>query len=295
MLRMTVATRNACRALTLGAATAIVLGACGAGTVLGDLRHQPLRPRPLHRRRLRRPQRRCRQSKGSTSSTCTQLFGLTTPDGGQAPTDTRRAALTIALYPGSQVPALYQLSRTSAGLFTPDLGNVTPNDWTMAINFTGGSLTRSSTAAMAIDAEGNVWVSSAQCDASVTNARGCVIELSPQGAQTTTPRWPSVQRVDRKHGCHGEQGCRRAVAERLLDYRYHEPGCLQWRQPVHRRSPGFCERRYEPSGARDRQLGQRMGGDGGRRQCSRVGRRGDPRPNATQHSRHLTVTAKCRR
>jgi sugar lactone lactonase YvrE len=90
----------------------------------------------------------------------------------------------IALNPGTRVPALYQLSRVSAELFTPDLGSVVPNDWTIAINFAGAALARSSTAALAIDAEGDVWVSSAQCDASVTNPRGCIIELSPQGAQS---------------------------------------------------------------------------------------------------------------
>jgi sugar lactone lactonase YvrE len=115
---------------------------------------------------------------------CTQLFGLTAAAGGHAPTDTRKAALMIALHPGSQVSALYQLARTSAGLFMPDLGNVMPNDWTVAINFTGAALERSSTAALAIDAEGDVWVSSAQCDPTVTNPRGCVIELSPQGSQS---------------------------------------------------------------------------------------------------------------
>jgi hypothetical protein len=125
----------------------------------------------------------CVGSSGPRAMPCTVLFGLTTPPGGQAPTDTREAALTIALNPENQVVPLFLLSRTAAGFFAPDLGNTAPNDWTLAINFTGGALSGAHPAAIAIDAEGDAWVSNYTCNAAVTNPDGCIVELRPQGAQ----------------------------------------------------------------------------------------------------------------
>jgi hypothetical protein len=126
----------------------------------------------------------CIGSSGASSTECTELFGMTTPAGGPVTASTRVAALMVALHPGSQVTPLFELSRMSAGLFTPDVGSVMPNDWTLAINFTGGAFSGSAPSGLAIDAEGDVWVASATCDPALSNRNGCIIELNPQGGQS---------------------------------------------------------------------------------------------------------------
>jgi hypothetical protein len=93
---------------------------------------------------------------GVTNGTpCGKLFFLTKV-GGIAPTETITAALNIAHNPSVNVASLDQLQATSPA-FSPSLSvNTPPNDWTIAINYTGGGL--SSPKALAIDASGNVWV-----------------------------------------------------------------------------------------------------------------------------------------
>jgi hypothetical protein len=96
---------------------------------------------------------------GSTvthSSGCSTLFGLATKDGtstGTQPTDTATAAINIAHHPGSNVQNLYK-SASSMPPFAPDL-TAQPNDFSLGISFTGGGL--NTTAALGIDASGNVW------------------------------------------------------------------------------------------------------------------------------------------
>jgi hypothetical protein len=124
----------------------------------------------------------CIDSSGPTSTDCTILFGLVTAPGAPVPTNTRQAMLNIALNPASQVVALYQLSRNMAGSFAPDLGTDVPNDWTLAINFTGGLFANSFTVGVAIDAEGDAWITNRHCAPQPTG-NGCVIELTPQGSQ----------------------------------------------------------------------------------------------------------------
>jgi len=125
----------------------------------------------------------CIGSSGPTSMSCATLFGLTAEQGAAAPTNTRQAILNIALNPQASVTALYQLSRTTASLFSPDLGTAAPNDWTLAINFTGGALSHSIPLGVAIDAAGDAWISNQLCGRSVSGGAGCVIELHPQGSQ----------------------------------------------------------------------------------------------------------------
>jgi hypothetical protein len=125
----------------------------------------------------------CIGSSGSTSMNCSTLFGLTTPEGGPVPTNTRQAIRNIALHPESRVTALYDLSRTAAAMFTPDLDAAVPNDWTLAINFTGGALAGSIPLGVAIDAAGDAWVTNQHCVPGLTGGPGCVIELHPQGSQ----------------------------------------------------------------------------------------------------------------
>jgi hypothetical protein len=109
----------------------------------------------------------CTSTNGS-SGECAQLFAATTPGGATAPANTTDAALNIALNPGENVNTLYGFAATSPA-FQPALSSA-PQDWTMAINYTGGGLNGPS--ALAIDQHSNIWVA---------DYFGAVTELSPQG------------------------------------------------------------------------------------------------------------------
>jgi hypothetical protein len=73
---------------------------------------------------------------------------------GTVPSDTATAAIHIAHNPGSNIAALYALA-ASTQTFTPAL-TAQPNDFTIAIQFTGGDLP--SPTAIAIDGSGDVWI-----------------------------------------------------------------------------------------------------------------------------------------
>jgi streptogramin lyase len=95
----------------------------------------------------------CVNSNGSTGE-CSTLFADTAPSIGPAPTNTIGAALNIARNPVNNVSALYNLM-TGTAPFQPTLASA-PNDWTMAITYTGSGL--STPWGLAVDASGNVWV-----------------------------------------------------------------------------------------------------------------------------------------
>ena len=105
----------------------------------------------------------------SGASACASFFAAATPSGGSQPANTIDAAWNIAQNPTLNVGALFNLLPASPP-FEPVLTSV-PNDWTLAINYTGGGLNGPS--ALAIDQAGNVWI------ADYFNA---VSELSSQGA-----------------------------------------------------------------------------------------------------------------
>ena len=94
----------------------------------------------------------CVNSTG-VGSPCSALFGTATPVGGNTPTDTVQAIYNIARNPANNVSALYDLT-TATAPFQPTLG-AAPNDWTLAVTYSGVGL---GPTAMAIDALGNVWV-----------------------------------------------------------------------------------------------------------------------------------------
>ena len=100
----------------------------------------------------------CVNSTGPASTPCSMLLSSSLSGGstGTTPTDTATAAINIAHNPGANIASLYGLS-TPTPPFAPALGSV-PNDFTIAVNFTGGGM--SVTTGVAIDAVGNVWVSS---------------------------------------------------------------------------------------------------------------------------------------
>jgi hypothetical protein len=99
----------------------------------------------------------CINSTGPGSTACSTLLADAESGGstGTAPTDTANAAINMAHNPGANLAALYALS-TAAPPFTPALTAV-PNDFTLALNFTGGGLAEPT--GVAIDASGNAWIS----------------------------------------------------------------------------------------------------------------------------------------
>ncbi|WP_263359825.1 chitobiase/beta-hexosaminidase C-terminal domain-containing protein [Acidicapsa ligni] len=116
----------------------------------------------------------CTASSGGGA--CSALFSAATPSGGMAPGDTLQAILDVAQNPGLNVSTLFGLA-SATGPFQPELA-VAPNDWTIALTYTGAGLGLSPTTlasyssggndytdlgpiintGMAIDALGNIWV-----------------------------------------------------------------------------------------------------------------------------------------
>jgi hypothetical protein len=117
----------------------------------------------------------CVNSTGAASTTCSTLFS-TAVNGGTQPTDTVTAALNIAQNPGTGTAALYALAATTPP-FAPALATQ-PNDFTIALTFTGGGL--SSPDSIAIDASGNVWAAN-YCGGLNPSCAG-ITELSSTGA-----------------------------------------------------------------------------------------------------------------
>jgi DNA-binding beta-propeller fold protein YncE len=98
----------------------------------------------------------CINSAGPSSTDCSTLFSNSKSAGsaGTTPTDTATAAVYMAHNPGANIAALYGII-TGTPPFAPYL-SAQPNDFTIAINFTGGGLNGPN--GIAIDASGNVWV-----------------------------------------------------------------------------------------------------------------------------------------
>ncbi len=112
----------------------------------------------------------CVETSGPGSNGCTLLFSNAMSGGssGTAPTDTATAAINIAHNPGANIAALYGLASTA--VFSPKL-SAAPNDFMIALSFTGGGLVYPED--IAIDGYGNAWV---------TNQVSGVSKLSPLGA-----------------------------------------------------------------------------------------------------------------
>jgi hypothetical protein len=119
----------------------------------------------------------CVNSTGSTSTACTTLLNDAKSGGsaGAVPTDTATAAINIAHNPGANIMALYALGLPSPP-FSPAL-TVQPNDFTIAISYSGGGL--NSPVPIAIDGTGNVWVGNTATGANT------VSEFSPVGGPVT--------------------------------------------------------------------------------------------------------------
>jgi hypothetical protein len=115
----------------------------------------------------------CVNSTGPTSTQCSTLFSNATNNGVAAP-DTATAALNIAHNPGdpTAVANLFGL-QTANSTFQSALSSA-PNDFTIAISYTGGGL--NSPVPLAIDAAGDVWVGN------TASGADSVSEFSPLGA-----------------------------------------------------------------------------------------------------------------
>jgi hypothetical protein len=109
-------------------------------------------------------------------SACGNLFALAPNVAGTVmPTDTITAAMNIAQSPGRNVAGLNKL-RSAEPVFEPSLDvNSPPNDWTIAITYTGGGLNAPSSIAM--DASGNAWIANAG-GASVTELSNAGVAIS---------------------------------------------------------------------------------------------------------------------
>jgi sugar lactone lactonase YvrE len=111
----------------------------------------------------------CINSASPTFTACSTLFS-NARNGGARPTDTATAAINIAHNPGANVSTLYGLLPATGAPFVPTL-TAAPNDFTIAVNFTGGGVYFPR--GIAIDASGNVWT--------VSNAQSSLSELGPNG------------------------------------------------------------------------------------------------------------------
>ena len=116
----------------------------------------------------------CVNSTGPTSTQCSTLFSNATNNGVDAP-DTATAALNIAHNPGPSSTVVGNLFglQTPTSPFQPNLPSA-PNDFTIAISYTGGGL--NSPVPLVIDAAGNVWVGN------TASGANSVSEFSPLGA-----------------------------------------------------------------------------------------------------------------
>ena len=124
----------------------------------------------------------CINSTGPTSTPCATLFA-NAMNGSTPPTDTATAAVNIAHNPGANIANLCGL-QTATSPFQPDLSCAAaslPNDFTIAIVYTGGGL--DSPGGIAVDGSGNVWVPNrGNATLSAFNPVGAVLSGSPYGS-----------------------------------------------------------------------------------------------------------------
>ena len=131
----------------------------------------------------------CINTTGSTSTQCTTLFSTT------GSTETIGAMLAIAKNPGSAAyTPLYTLANGTSP-FMPTL-TAQPNDFTLAINYTGTEL--QGPYGVAVDAAGNAWVSN-EAGASVVKvphpAAGFVTSAYTGAGTILAPRGVSIDRT----------------------------------------------------------------------------------------------------
>ena len=134
----------------------------------------------------------CVNSSGASSAQCTTLFGCSAPvPRGANPlhcasdpttsTDTLQAALSIARSPGLVGVSEIRGLATPDVVFIPGAGG-SLNEWTIALEFTGGGL--AAPYGIAVDAAGNVWVASFQGRGAVSEFNASGVPISPAAGFT---------------------------------------------------------------------------------------------------------------
>jgi streptogramin lyase len=121
----------------------------------------------------------CINTASSSSSGCNTLFS-NAKNGSTTPTDTATAAINIAHNPTLNVASLYPLGIIAGAPFQPTLA-AAPNDFSLAVNYTGGGLNYP--AVVAVDAYGNVWASNYE-NSSVSQLNPLGVALSPASGFT---------------------------------------------------------------------------------------------------------------
>ncbi|MES2391949.1 MAG: hypothetical protein V4555_09930 [Acidobacteriota bacterium] len=129
----------------------------------------------------------CVNSSGPASTQCSTLFTSANPGANAAPTNTATAAIDLAQHPTTNVTAIYAITGGAPNPFTPWSSSTAPADFGIAITYTGGGITASSSpAGLATDAAGYVWVAN--------YANSSIAELDPQG-NAITPSAGQTQNV----------------------------------------------------------------------------------------------------
>ena len=156
---------NAANLASLGGGTALATTPAGNGVVPQKTIHT-----------LANILAACLNSTGPGSPTCSVLFSNALSGGttGSSPSDTATAAINIAHNPSANVANLFSLVSADAP-YAPALPAV-PNDFTLAINFSGGGL--SGPSSLAIDSQGNVWATN-PTNSSVTQLSSAGVPMSP--------------------------------------------------------------------------------------------------------------------
>jgi hypothetical protein len=141
----------------------------------------------------------CVNSAGGTyndGSSCGTLFYNANPGttSATAPADTLTAIMDIAQNPAVSTAKTMNLFNLSTGTapFQPTL-SAQPNDFTIAVNFTGGNL--SAPSALAADASGNIWIAN-QGNSTVTELAHSGAILSGPGGYTASFNSPSAIAFD---------------------------------------------------------------------------------------------------
>jgi hypothetical protein len=115
------------------------------------------------------------------AAVCNQLFAAATTPHGIAPTDTLQAALSISHNPWNNVSGLFTLSQNNSN-YSPVL-TAAPDAWTIALLYLGRGNGReiNGPGNMAIDADGNIYIS-INYDGALNACGGKIVtKLSPTG------------------------------------------------------------------------------------------------------------------
>jgi hypothetical protein len=145
---------------------------------------------------------------GGSASNCNTLFTATTPAStGIAPTDTLQAILNLAQNPQlspANNSAFFGLVPANPPFNSPAPLTAAPNDWTLALAYTGGGFANATlapssqsatySAGLSIDSQGNIWAASL---ADGSTAAGAIVGLNNQGVpltpNTTSTAWGGFQ------------------------------------------------------------------------------------------------------